>query len=221
MEWKRLLYIIGKGCSEFPEKVHYLTGISNIRGGDIIIKIFYTVLKDVFWWNPLLHIFQQEVDNLLELRCDHAVTHNMNHQEKANYLSTILAVIKQSKQLEQQKTFTKSVMNFVGYKPYDITKQRFRVVMEKDVSLKRSKHITMFLVLIIVFIASYFIIPQPAYYPDIDKVQGIVEITRENSYIRNSEGILALYVNSEFYCFLSHDELNTLPYSELPIITED
>ena len=31
--------------------------IYHIRGGDIIIKVFYNVIKDIFWWNPLMHFF--------------------------------------------------------------------------------------------------------------------------------------------------------------------
>lgn len=195
--------------------------ICHIHGGDIIIKLFYTILKDLFWWNPLTCLFQYEVDNLLELRCDLAVTRKMNHQEKVNYLSTILQVIKQIEHPAEKNGFYKSVMNFVSIRSFDITKQRFQVVMEKDSRWKSGMQIITSSVIIILFILSFYVIVQPAYYPNLNEMEEMQEITKENSYISVSNEVRILYINDEFYGYLSADELDTLPYSELTIIKED
>lgn len=195
--------------------------ICHILGGDIIIKLFYTIIKDLFWWNPLTCLFQYEVENLLELRCDLAVTKKMNHQEKINYLSTILHVIKQIEYPVANRSFSKNVMNFVSIRSFDITKQRFKVVMEKDNYWKSGMQIITFLVIIILFILSYFFIIQPAYYPNFNEMEEMQEITKENSYIVVSNDERILYINDEFYGYLSADELDTLPYSQLIIIKEE
>lgn len=195
--------------------------ICHILGGDIIIKLFYTIIKDLFWWNPLTCLFQYEVENLLELRCDLAVTKKMNHQEKINYLSTILHVIKQIEYPAANRSFSKNVMNFVSIRSFDITKQRFKVVMEKDNHWKSGMQIITFLVIIILFILSYFFIIQPAYYPNFNEMEEMQEITKENSYIVVSNDERILYINDEFYGYLSADELDTLPYSQLIIIKEE
>lgn len=195
--------------------------ICHILGGDIIIKLFYTIIKDLFWWNPLTCLFQYEVENLLELRCDLAVTKKMNHQEKINYLSTILHVIKQIEYPAANRSFSKNVMNFVSIRSFDITKQRFKVVMEKDNYWKSGMQIITFLVIIILFILSYFFIIQPAYYPNFNEMEEMQEITKENSYIVVSNDERILYINDEFYGYLSADELDTLPYSQLIIIKEE
>jgi beta-lactamase regulating signal transducer with metallopeptidase domain len=192
--------------------------IRHIHGGDIIIKLFYNIIKDIFWWNPITCLFQYEVDNLLELRCDRAVTKNMNYQERINYLNTILQVIKQLVQTTEKVGFSKSIMNFISFRSVDITKQRFQAIMENEKSWKSAIQVITSSVIIILFILSFFFIIQPAYYPDFSKNEEMIEITNENSYIEvfNEAGIL--YINGEFYGYLSDDELNTLPYSELTTI---
>lgn len=195
--------------------------ISHIHGGDIIIKLFYNIIKDLFWWNPLTCLFQYEVENLLELRCDLAVTKKMSHQEKINYLSTILQVIKQIEHPAENRGFSRSVMNFVNIRSFDITKQRFQVVMEKDNNWKSGMQIITSSVIIILFILSYFFIVQPAYYPNFNEMEEMQEINKENSYIVVTKDERILYINDEFYGYLSANELDTLPYSQLTIVKEE
>lgn len=172
--------------------------ICHIQGGDIVIKLFYFLIKDLFWWNPLTFLFQYEVENLLELKCDLAVTKKMNTQEKINYLNTILKVIKQIEQPTKKNSFTKSVINFVSIRSLDITKQRFKVIMEKDSQWKFGIQIIILLFIIVLFILSYYFIIQPAYYPNFNDVEEMQEITKDNSYIVISNEEKILYINDEF-----------------------
>lgn len=192
--------------------------ICHIQGGDIVIKLFYFLIKDLFWWNPLTFLFQYEVENLLELKCDLAVTKKMNTQEKINYLNTILKVIKQIEQPTKKNSFTKSVINFVSIRSLDITKQKFKVIMEKDSQWKFGIQIIILLFIIVLFILSYYFIIQPAYYPNFNDVEEMQEITKDNSYIVISNEEKILYINDEFYGYLSAEDLDTLPYSQLPLL---
>ncbi|WP_349673268.1 hypothetical protein [Lacrimispora sp.] len=145
----------------------------------------------------------------------------MSHQEKINYLSTILQVIKQIEHPAEKRGFSKSVMNFVSIRSFDITKQRFQVVMEKDNHWKSGMQIITSSVIIILFILSYFFIVQPAYYPNFNEMEEMQEINKENSYIVVTNEERILYINDEFYGYLSANELETLPYSQLTIIKEE
>ena len=194
--------------------------ICHIRGGDIAIKILFSIFTDIFWWNPFMYIYQHEVDNLLELRCDHNITENMDQKEKANYLSTILHVIKQSKSYTDNY-LTRSVMNFINYKTEDITKQRFQVIMRRKNYWRSEKHLVINSLVFVLFIASFFIIVQPAYYPERNEADHILEINTINSFILLSNNDYLLYINNEPYGYLSASELDTLPYSELEIIKEE
>ena len=136
-------------------------------------------------------------------------------------MSTILQVIKQTEYSDEEGDFSKSVMSFVSIRSFDITKQRFQVVMEKDNYWKFGMRVITFSVIIILFIFSYYIIVQPAYYPTLNEMAEIQEITKENSYIIVSNEKIVLYINDEFYGYLSAIELDTMPYSQLNIIKEE
>ena len=51
--------------------------------GDLWIKFITCVFRCVFWWNPAAYLFQRDVAQLLELRCDRAVTCGLSKEEKA------------------------------------------------------------------------------------------------------------------------------------------
>ena len=81
-----------------PDDPHLREGARNgarlaqrdLRGGDARIKLFFLLLRDLFWWNPLSHLFLRELDALLELRCDAALTQDMDEDEILSYLAAIL-----------------------------------------------------------------------------------------------------------------------------------
>lgn len=64
--------------------------------GDLWIKFITCVFRCVFWWNPAAYLFQRDVAQLLELRCDRAVTCGLSKEEKAAYLSVLLDAVKQA-----------------------------------------------------------------------------------------------------------------------------
>lgn len=63
----------------------------------MVIKLFYESIMIIFWWNPLTYYFRNELENLLEIRCDNSVAKNMNDTEKLSYLKVILDVAKHAK----------------------------------------------------------------------------------------------------------------------------
>lgn len=145
----------------------------------------------------------------------------MNHQEKSSYLNAILQVMKQLHCSEKMSVYSKGVMNFANCKPYDMIKQRFYVIMETGRGRKAGRQIFINLVIVILFMLSFFVIVQPAYYPDLSTIEGVMEINKDNAYIRESGGSMILYVNGKRYKYISAEELKTLPCSELTIIEED
>ncbi|MDV9722390.1 M56 family metallopeptidase [Clostridioides difficile] len=192
--------------------------IQHIKGKDILIKFFYTLLRSVFWWNPVIHILNNEVDDLLELRCDLAVAKNMDYDTRVKYLQTILNVLKQKK--NKNKVFL--LPSFIGNKNTQLIKQRFEVVLSDEYPKNiREKIITICLFLFL-FIFSYFIILQPVIYPPQEDVVSQVVITNENAYLLiRKDGSIDLYINGVFYEKVSNDELETYPISELKDIRKE
>lgn len=184
----------------------------HIKGKDVFIKIFYFVLKAVFWWNPIVHIYQQEVDNLLELRCDAEVSKNMTKDEQIVYLDTILKIIKQSK--TKSNNYTKC-FSFVGYNTMDLTQQRFEVILNR-LLLGKNKSLTGIILILAIFISSYFVVIQPVYYPPFRDIIGNIDIEKDNAYIEiDKNGAYKLYVNNEFYGTVKQEEVESEPLNSL------
>ncbi len=55
---------------------------------DLWIKVLVDVLCCVFWWNLPIYCLRMDLEQILELNCDRAVTVGMTEQEKTKYLAT-------------------------------------------------------------------------------------------------------------------------------------
>ncbi|MGO0883722.1 M56 family metallopeptidase [Clostridioides difficile] len=192
--------------------------IQHIKGKDILIKFFYNLLRSAFWWNPVVHILNSEVDSLLELRCDLAVAKNMDYDTRVKYLQTILNVLKQNK--NKNKIFL--LPSFIGNKNNQLIKQRFEVVLSDEYQKNIKEKIITICLSLFLFIFSYFIILQPVIYPPQEDIVSQVAITNENAYLLiRKDGSIDLYINGVFYEKVSDDELATYPLSDLKDIRKE
>ena len=66
----------------------------HFRKGDLWIKFLVCIFCCVFWWNPAARLLQKDVSQLLELRCDQAVTRGL--EDKSAYLSVLLDAVKRA-----------------------------------------------------------------------------------------------------------------------------
>ena len=190
--------------------------LQHINSGDIFIKLFYLCLKAVFWWNPIVRIFQREVDHMLELKCDMLIAKNMKYEDRIIYLETILNVMKQVS-LENVGT-PSSISQLVNGDVHGIMKQRFEVILNKPVVNKKKVRIRSWFVIAIVFLCSYFIIIQPVYFPPAEEIAGSVSITEDNAYIvMDDDGTLEVFVDDKPYMVISYDDLYIEPFNNLLI----
>lgn len=192
----------------------------HVKGGDFLIKLLYLFLKAVFWWNPIVHLFQQEVENLLELRCDAAITRTMTNEERISYLEAILAVAKQVSSRKAVSLIHASTL--VNLKAQSFMQQRFEVILNRSASHSKSRMIRNIGIIVIVFLCSYFIIVQPVYEPSVSELENHVEITKANAYIVNDgKGQMELYVDGAPFGFIKKKELDIEPYKGLKIIGKE
>ena len=191
--------------------------IQHVKNGDILIKMIYIVLKAICWWNPIIHRLQNELEYLLELRCDAKITDSMNRLERISYLETILHVLRQTNGHSDRVQL--SVANFANTSLDSFTHQRFELLLNDDPTKSAKKQ---FLCLIIpVFLLSYFVILQPAYFPSAEELSGQFTISNDNSYIAVYEdGTMELYVEDQFYDTVSVEDIKTEPYQSLKRITK-
>lgn len=150
------------------EELHFIIfhELNHFLGKDIIKKIFMQIFKNIFWWNPFIHIFAKDFDNILEVQCDLRTTKHMTNLEKKDYLKSIAKVLRND--VNKFETYKVEVASYLINTSnfYDI-KQRFKIVLNCNYKSK-SKYINIFICILffILFIASYFFIFKPFYFPE-------------------------------------------------------
>lgn len=72
------------------ELIHY-------KRHDILYKWFVMLVNCVHWFNPLMYVISEQIDEECEISCDLAATQNMDSNEKNNYMKLILDLLAKSK----------------------------------------------------------------------------------------------------------------------------
>ena len=129
----------------------------HIRGGDAWIKLFFLLLRDLFWWNPLSHLFLRELDALLELRCDAAVTQDMDEDEVLRYLAVILA-------FSESAVSPRAASALTGAP--NALRQRFEVLLQLRKRRSFSARAALCALALFGFLASYAVVVQPYVRPE-------------------------------------------------------
>lgn len=133
---------------------------THFKNKDSLIKIFAQILCCMFWWNPLLHLFVKELDQLLEIRCDQKVTENFSKEEIKEYLNTLLLVIKKNSKTPLTKKASMIGQSYFVTEQNNNMKQRFELIVKKNTSRKGFIFLVFFMVL---NVFSFFVIIQPGF----------------------------------------------------------
>lgn len=193
--------------------------LRHVKSHDTLIKLFYLALCVIFWWNPMVSVFRDELDRLLELRCDAGVVKSLGDEEKKAYLSSILSVMKQAVAPGVRQARPLDARAFAGSSGLfsggsdAFLKQRFELVLEKQEKPKWAQMATLS-VLVAAFLLSYLVIVQPVSEPPAEEA-GVV-ITPDNSYILIKDDVWKLYVDKEYFGTLSIAERSVNVFSQLP-----
>jgi len=133
----------------------------HFKSRDVVIKAFYFLLHMVFWWNPVVHIFQRELDKLLELRCDMAVLAKLNEQEKTAYLEALYIMIERI----YRRSVTQGInsLALVRAESKIFINQRIDIIVDKGERKFKKMRVISLLLVTVIFLSSYFVIIQPAH----------------------------------------------------------
>ena len=194
----------------------------HFKSCDFLIKAFYLMLSVVFWWNPFVHIFQRDLDALLEIRCDEAVTKHMNQSEKTAYLETLVHIMKHIKSRNATNPAS-APTGFALVRTVDrdeFIAQRFRLITSNKKSTGRQ--IISVVLVVLIFLASFMVIIQPAHNMPAEDMEGAFRICPESSHILlTSDGRFKLYVDGQFVSELPEIAIETNPvFGALQIINE-
>lgn len=65
--------------------------LQHIKAGDMFLNAVAVILISLHWYNPLVYYMVREIKYMQELRCDFAITKNMNEEQRLKYSNLILA----------------------------------------------------------------------------------------------------------------------------------
>ena len=134
--------------------------VQHIRSHDEWKKLFFVAVQALFWWNPLAHISRSEIDTLIELQCDARVTAGMSGEEVDRYLD----LLKTLKERSAERALPVGASTLVWDQKQLLT--RFEALQNAGSSGKKKSRFVLYLLLFSVFVLSYFVVAQPAGFPD-------------------------------------------------------
>lgn len=174
---------------------------------DIEIKLLMQLFCCVFWWNPCAWLLQKEIAQVLEIRCDLAVTQNMGKEEKKAYLDTVIAIIQNTVKKEKVNPKLPSAALF-RRKDEKAIVERFQAVRDERCIREKSWLFRCgMLILIGVFLCSSYLFQFQAAFPS-PEIQG--ELTAENTYLVDNE--------DGTYTIVSADGADTWTVSEENVV---
>lgn len=197
--------------------------VQHIRSHDEAKKLFFLAIQALFWWNPLAHISRKEIDTILEMQCDAKVTTGMSKEEVDAYL----ALLKTLKNRKVDRKIPVGASTLVWDQKQ--LEARFAALQNSTTLGKKRPHVFLYILLLIAFVMSYFIIVQPAghafesdylvetAHPEDVQVMDVVS-SSENLYIVHKDGRYYLYSAGIQVSEITEENIEVEPFASLPII---
>ena len=198
--------------------------VNHFLDKDSLKKILIQSIKYVFWWNPFAHMFADNFNHILEIQCDLKTTVNFAEEEKTKYLESITKIISQNINNRAQNLKLSNVPNFAEIKEITSLKQRFLIVLNyrHKRNIFKAVNSGLYVLALVLFISSYFIIIQPHYEPTDSEIYINTDSDADNSFIlERPSGSYDVYLDNVFkYNIQSLEDLDG-KLGELPIYKEN
>ena len=214
-----VIYLPDADLSDEEWRMVFCHELMHIRSCDNWKKLFFLAMDAVFWWNPLAQISVEEINALIELRCDAKVTAKMSEQERFDYT----ALLRKLLSLKDLQKAPATVSALAGSQAEMCL--RFEA-LNRGTDVRPSGYILYAFLLLFVF--SYFVIIQPCRLPteDLFVDEGDVlslataysNLSNDGSYIIFENDEYHLYGNDGYIGTVYEEELNDTPNNTIPII---
>ena len=216
-------------CGDIPQReLEYILRheYTHFLHGDLWVKLLTQVYCCLFWWNPLVYLLRRDLPQILEIRCDMAVTKDYTVSQKAEYLQTIVNSLKRmGKERDTSRQFLVSARLLASEDSLSLV-ERFRLISggQEPRRLMTASLVTGALCLLFV---SYLFIFQSAYDPPEDDLVAddfllILNSDFDNAYLlRHDDGTYTLVSKSGLTLDLDNpDAVAAFLESDIMIVEE-
>ena len=170
---KDLYYILSHECA-------------HLKNHDLLVQVLVNILCAVYWWNPSVYSLRNGLEKSFELRCDHIVIKNLNNNETAAYLETILKVFRNQNGLLFDRH---NKVRLLGTEEDNMQEIKERFTLISRMKAKKTRPFGKWAVtgiMICLIVLSYSFILQTAFQPSAEQIETealIYELTASNGYI--------------------------------------
>lgn len=166
---------------------------------DIWWKAGLELLCSIYWWNPFMFILRNEVNKLLELRADSAITIHMNENQRIAYLECLVRVHK-------SQTMKDDGMDLVlAFNSKCRTLLAKRAVYILNSSYKRRSMAIMIICIMIAGFSTTLIFEPYTISPQVQA--DTFTMNTSNSYlIKGQDDLYSYYVGDKFYGTIEHPD---------------
>ena len=131
------------------------------------VRFLTCVFVCVFWWNPAVYLLNRDVEQMLEIKCDLAVTDGRSKSEKIAYLTAILSALRDGGE-EKNPAFSAGT-HLLPRRMDNALLERFHMITRRENAKRASWHrLALLTVSVALLFASYLFVIQPKYDPPIE-----------------------------------------------------
>lgn len=193
----------------------------HIKARDEWKKLFFRTIRAIFWWNPLVHMSEEDISLLIEMQCDERVAGSGSLDEQEGYLRTMVALMKRYAYGDAPV----GASRMVGREKE--MKIRFEALLAPKTKRDKWVRSAMTVLMAVLFVASYLVIIQPIRFPSDEEMSAYLEghtaydvspdiIENADQFILFEDGKYSLYIDGAYVsdideAFLDDPYFNTIP----------
>ena len=181
---------------------HVLIHISNF---DLFVKYFYEFVLVLYWWNPMMYFFREQMSQVIELQTDEKVVECLSKDEKIAYIKTLTKI--RANQIEKMAQYNCAVS-------FCYASNRELLQRSKNILNKESQQIGLLKLLSTAVLSLYLItsITFEPYFINQAHRNDVFEISVSNSYlIQVDQAWFDLYVDGKKQIRVHRSQLDTIP----------
>lgn len=168
------------------------------KNQDLFVQLLVNILCVIYWWNPFVYLLRRDIEHSFEMRCDQMVVHGMSDEEIADYLETLLKVLRLKKKYSKGENHVTGALGIIRSNRDDI-KIRFQTLLrESALDYKNYGKPVAATVMVLILALSYSFIIQPKISPsdtDMGLSSNVHEVEINKSYIlHHADGTYELII---------------------------
>lgn len=184
--------------------------ISHIQHHDGLIKHIINFVVILYWWNPFVYIFRNQIHLLLEMCADYKSTKNFNEIENNQYIRDLISIQKKTTIYNQVHKYSNS--NIID-ESIKVLEYRINYMIENK--YKKKTNILLLATLILFPFLTNSIILEPSF-PAPDEHELLSEKDLKNGYITvNKDGTYTFHVG-KFKGIINNPK--SKEFKDIPII---